>query len=222
MEKTKVQSKEQNKEYLLRVFRILTAREGFVISSEKTHFNKTELRLISEVLAARYENKRLFSTQIAKMLGVTRSAISHTVQRLEERGVIIRIPSETDKKVEYIEISESILELYKEDLEKCARFIGEVVAEFGEKDFYKTLVGLKGFCLHHYAELLRYSNYAGFMKDEYVKILSSNQSRNFERLKGELKQFCDKHDYRNANMPLGDAETALPRMREKFYGKKID
>ena len=137
MEKTKVQSKEQNKEYLLRVFRILTAREGFVISSEKTHFNKTELRLISEVLAARYENKRLFSTQIAKMLGVTRSAISHTVQRLEERGVIIRIPSETDKKVEYIEISESILELYKEDLEKCARFIGEVVAEFGEKDFYK-------------------------------------------------------------------------------------
>lgn len=91
-----------------------------------------------------------------------------------------------------------------------------------EKDFYKTLVGLKGFCLHHYAELLRYSNYAGFMKNEYVSILSSNQSRNFERLKGELKQFCDKHDYRNANIPLGDAETALPRMREKFYGKKID
>jgi hypothetical protein len=91
-----------------------------------------------------------------------------------------------------------------------------------EKDFYKTLIASKGFCLHHYAELLRYSGYAGFMKNEYVSVISGVEKRNFERLKGELKKFCDKHDYRNANMPLGEAETALPRTREKFYGKKID
>ena len=127
----------KKEDYLFKVFKLLTARESFVISNEKTHFNKTELRLISEVLLANHENKRLFSTQIAKKLGVTRSAVSHTVQRLESKGVIKRIPSETDKKVDYIEISEEILTDYKQDIQKCVRFVGEIVDEFGEKDFYK-------------------------------------------------------------------------------------
>ena len=91
-----------------------------------------------------------------------------------------------------------------------------------EKNFYKTLISSKGFCLKHYAELLRYSRYAGFISKEYVNILGSTQKRNMERLQGELKKFCDKHDYRNALEPLGSAETALPRMREKLYGKKYD
>ncbi len=91
-----------------------------------------------------------------------------------------------------------------------------------EKDFYKTLISSKGFCLPHYAELLKYSKHAGFMAKSYVDVLSSMQIRNFERLKAELKEFCDKHDYRNALKPLGNAESALPRTREKFYGKKID
>lgn len=91
-----------------------------------------------------------------------------------------------------------------------------------EKDFYKTLIGSKGFCMHHYEELLRYSKSAGFLAGNYVDVLSSVQKRNFDRLMEELKKFCDKHDYRNAHEPLGSAETALPRTREKFFGKKTD
>ncbi len=128
---------DKREEYLIKIFRLLTARESFVISGEKTHFNKTEIRLISEVLLASYENRRLFSTQIAKILGVTRSAVSHTVQGLEKKGVIKRVQSDKDKKVDYIEISDEILDLYKADLKKCARFVGDIVEEFGESDFYK-------------------------------------------------------------------------------------
>lgn len=91
-----------------------------------------------------------------------------------------------------------------------------------EKEFLGLLMKSKGFCLHHYAELLRYSSFAGFMKNDYVSVLSSTQKRNFVRLQEELTTFCNKHDYRNALVPLGDAETALPRMGEKFYGKKIN
>jgi hypothetical protein len=86
-----------------------------------------------------------------------------------------------------------------------------------EPDFYKTLISCKGYCMHHYAELLRYSSNAGFASKEYITIISENQNRNIKRLQGELKTFCDKHDYRNALMPLGSAETALPRIRNKFY-----
>lgn len=91
-----------------------------------------------------------------------------------------------------------------------------------EKDFYKTLISSKGFCLRHYAELLKYSKSAGFMAKSYVEVLSNMQIRNFERIKTDLKDFCDKHDYRNALKPLGNAETALPRIGEKLYGKKMN
>lgn len=113
-----------------------------------------------------------------------------------------------------------ICDLVQESMVKYYKTIAQMFER--EKEFTKTLLSSKGFCLHHYAELLRYSSYAGFMKNEYVSLISGVEKRNFERLKTELKAFCDKHDYRNANMPLGSAETALPRTREKFYGKKID
>ncbi len=91
-----------------------------------------------------------------------------------------------------------------------------------ERNFYKLVISSKGFCMHHYAELLRYAKYAGYVSKNYVEVLSGVQKRNFDRLMGELKEFCDSHDYRNAHKPLGSAETALPRTREKFFGKKID
>ena len=113
-----------------------------------------------------------------------------------------------------------ICSLTEESMVKYYKTIAQMFER--EKTFYKTLISSKGFCLHHYSELLRYAGSAGFMKNDYVKIISGVQKRNFERLKSELKDFCDKHDYRNALKPLGSAETALPRMREKLYGKKYD
>ncbi len=89
-----------------------------------------------------------------------------------------------------------------------------------EKDFVKSLLSTKGFCLVHYAELLKYSKYAGYMAKHYVQILAELERKNIARINSELKEFCDKHDYRNACKPLGNAETALPRTRIKLFGKK--
>ena len=89
-----------------------------------------------------------------------------------------------------------ICSLSEESMVKYYKTIAQMYER--EKTFYKTLIGSKGFCLHHYSELLRYSNYAGFMKNDYVKVISGVQKRNFNRIKSELKDFCDKHDYRNA------------------------
>ena len=57
---------------------------------------------------------------------------------------------------------------------------------------------------------------------DYISRLCAVQERNFMRLQSELKDFCDSHDYRNAYMPLGEAEKALPRMRVKLFGEKRD
>ena len=113
-----------------------------------------------------------------------------------------------------------ICDLVEESMIKYYKTIAQMFER--ERNFYKTLISSNGFCLEHYSELLKYSNSAGFAKKEYVHILGGVEKRNLERLQSELKKFCDKHDYRNALEPLGSAETALPRMREKLYGKKYD
>lgn len=131
----------EKEKYLVKLFSLLRNRENMIIMEKGAHFNNTELRMIREVLLAQCENRRLISTQIAKLLGVTRSAISQIVNRLEERGVLRRVPDETDKKIAYIQLSESIMDLYKEDLQAALQFVGGVVEEFGEEKF-NTLCAL--------------------------------------------------------------------------------
>ncbi len=147
--------------------------------------------------------------------------IQTRVNLLEKYFEHFKSASKAKKMAKEIEKSQDscvICSLVQESMVKYYKTIAQMFER--EKDFFKTLLSTKGFCFHHYAQLLKYSNHAGFLKNDYVSVISGVQERNLKRLKDELKTFCDSHDYRNAGKPLGSAETALPRMREKFYGKK--
>lgn len=111
-----------------------------------------------------------------------------------------------------------ICELTAESMKKYYITVAELFLH--EKEFTKLLLNSKGFCLEHYAELLEYSSHAGPLNKQYLQILSDVQNKNFDRLKDDIDRFCSKHDYRNADMPLGSAENALPNMRVKLYGEK--
>lgn len=132
---TTIKKLSKNERYLNMVFSIFRKRETIVLSDKTTHFNNTELRLIGEVLRAKYEGKRLISTQLATLLGVTRSAVSQIVNRLEKEGVVQRVPDDVDRKIAYIEVTDEMLGLYDEDLNNCISFIGRVVKKFGEDKF---------------------------------------------------------------------------------------
>ena len=125
----------KNQEYLAKIFKLIRQRDDIAFANGRTHFNKTELRLLSEVVAAKTEGKRLISTQLAKRLGITRSAVSQTVNRLETQGVIKRVGADTDKKIAYVELSEEILDAYATDIANCEKFVGGLVEEFGVENF---------------------------------------------------------------------------------------
>ena len=126
----------KNEKFLYEVFNLLKKRDELSLSAKETHFSDTELRMIAEILSAKVNGKRLISTQLAKLLGITRSAISQIVNRLEEEGVVRRVPDAVDRKIAYIEVTEETLEKYSEDLNICLNFVGNVVENFGEKKFY--------------------------------------------------------------------------------------
>ena len=135
------QKAQVNEKYLNAVFSMMKKRDGIMVADKKTRFNDTELRLISEVLSAKQGGNRLISTQLATKLGVTRSAISQIVNRLEETGVLKRVPDAVDRKIAYIEVTEETMDSYRADMKICGDFIGRVVERFGDEKF-KQMNGL--------------------------------------------------------------------------------
>lgn len=135
--KEQYNQEDKRRKYLNMVFSMFKKKESINFSSEKTYFNATEIRLMGEVLSAEYEGKRLISTRIADILGVTRSAVSQIVNKLEKDGVVKRVPDEVDRKIAYIEVTDEALERYGEDLKLCVEFVGDVVEKFGEERFLK-------------------------------------------------------------------------------------
>lgn len=162
----------------------------------------------------------LFSRQnklsVALQIGTRVDVLKNTLKEVKSVGAAIK----QAKALEQASTTCIICDLTEESMVKYYKTIAQMFAR--EKQFFKSILSSKGFCMHHYAELLKYSKSAGFFAKDYVSLISGVQTRNINRVQSELKKFCDKHDYRNALEPLGNAETALPRMRVKLYGKKID
>lgn len=124
-----------NEKYLNKIFQLLRKRETVAITGKKAGFNDTELRLVGEVLSAKVAGKRLISTQLATALGVTRSAVSQIVNRLEERGVVRRVADEVDRKIAYIEVTDDVLAQYQQELKSYASFAGGLVRKYGVEKF---------------------------------------------------------------------------------------
>ena len=139
------QKAQANEKYLNAVFSMMKKRDGIMVADKKTRFNDTELRLISEVLSAKQGGSRLISTQLATKLGVTRSAISQIVNRLEETGVLKRVPDAVDRKIAYIEVTDETMDSYRADMKTCGEFVGRVVERFGDEKFKQMKALLEEF-----------------------------------------------------------------------------
>lgn len=111
-----------------------------------------------------------------------------------------------------------VCELVDEHMTRYAETVAQLYAS--DKDFVKQFNETRGFCLKHYALLLERASCAGLKTKAYLADLTALEKANLERLGGELQWFCDKHDYRNREKPLGTAADALPRTRVKLYGEK--
>ena len=142
------------------------------------------------------------------------------IDKLIQETSSAREAKKQGEKIEKALTSCIICDLTRQSMEKYYKTIAKLFST--DKEFIKLFYTSKGFCLEHYSALLKYVAYAGNFQGEYAKTLTQVEKRSLARLKEDLDRFCNKHDYRNATMPLGTAETALPRMREKLYGKKED
>ncbi len=132
-QKTKKQT--ASEKHLNAVFSLIKKRDNLVVTDKLSPFNDTELRLIHEIMMEKSQGKRLISTQLAKRLGVTRSAVSQMVNRLERDGIVKRVPDDVDRKIAYVEIMEGSRKAYEAEIKACIAFVGGVVENYGTEKF---------------------------------------------------------------------------------------
>lgn len=95
-------------------------------------FNNTEMQMMREIILVNERGGHIISSHLAKTLGITRSAVSQMVNKLEAKNVIRRVPDDHDRKIAYIELSDSARGIYEDVKARVNSFLDRVVAKLGE------------------------------------------------------------------------------------------
>lgn len=161
---------------------------------------------------------KLFAGQNKLSLAIQVSSRVTAAKWLLDKPKSVSAAKKCADKIDSASNSCVICELVEESMVKYYKTIAQMYRF--ERDFYKMILETDGFCLKHYAELLRYARFAGSLSKDYLELLSTVEKGVVNRVNENLQAFCFAHDHRNARMPLGNAENALPVIREKLYGKK--
>ena len=127
--------------YLNKLILTVKFMEGLDIMPASVNLSQTEFRLIREIVMEREAGKKIISSEIARRLNVTRSAVSQIVSKLEQRGVVERQASPTDRKIFYIVLSESSMNVFQKQCDEANKLINRVIEVFG-KDKTDKLIEL--------------------------------------------------------------------------------
>ena len=110
--------------------RLEEARELYHV----TPFNNTEMLMMREIVVAKQAGKRLISSRLAEILKITRSAVSQIVTKMEQRGIVNRVASPTDRKIAYVCLSERALAVFEEQCKEANATMQCIVERYGEEN----------------------------------------------------------------------------------------
>lgn len=119
--------------YLNKLILTVKFMEGIDIMPANVNLSQTEFRLIREIVMEREAGKQVISSELARRLNITRSAVSQLVTKLEQRDIVRRMPSPTDRKIFYIVLTESSLDVFHSMCNEANKLINRVVEEFGKE-----------------------------------------------------------------------------------------
>lgn len=109
--------------------------------------------------------------------------------------------------------------------EVMARYVETVLVLWQREEEFRTLFAEgRGFCLGHFAALLREGRRKRpfFNPAPFLAALCDQQQQALERLDEELKGFTRQFDYRSDTTDWGSSRDALPRTILKINGYKAD
>lgn len=118
-------------EYLIKFLNVIKDVDCLNLFNDSAKLTKTEFRLLREVLIEGESGHDVISSELARRLGITRSAVSQIVSKLEKQKIVVRVPSAVDKKIAYIRFSEQAYAVFEEHCHQANHLLEEVVSELG-------------------------------------------------------------------------------------------
>lgn len=89
-----------------------------------------------------------------------------------------------------------------------------------DEEFYKLFENSKGFCLHHFGDLIEAGEkkLSQKEKDRIYPVLFRLMEENMKRLEDDISWFVDKYDYRNKDADWKTSKDAIQRCIQKLNG----
>ncbi len=128
-------------EYLVKLFETIKDLENIDFFLGTKRLSRTEFRLLREVILENNRGREIISSELARRLGITRSAVSQIITKLEERNVVRRMASATDKKIAYVRLSEASISVFNEQCSRANKLVERVVERFGEDRINELIDG---------------------------------------------------------------------------------
>ncbi len=130
-------------EYLVSFFNIVREIESINMFEQKSKLSGTEFRMLREIILEREKGKDIISSELSRRLGITRSAVSQIVTKLEKKNIVKRTASDTDRKIAYVRLSDHALALFSEQCDHANRVISQVVQIYGEDKMNELVAACK-------------------------------------------------------------------------------
>lgn len=89
-----------------------------------------------------------------------------------------------------------------------------------EKEFLDLVKAGKGFCIHHFADLVEVCEQGLGKKeqDQVFPLLFEQMNRELDRIQEDIDWLIEKYDYRNADKDWKNSQDAVQRTMEKIVG----
>lgn len=87
-----------------------------------------------------------------------------------------------------------------------------------ENEFPKVFAESTGFCMPHFASLLKYVSYAGKSAQKYAAALTAKQLETLKKTNSDLERFTKRFDYNSSDKFSGTTDDAIKNSVNKLKG----
>lgn len=132
-------------DYAVHLFQALKEIEQMEFFGSPAKISRTEQRLVREVVSENARGKDIISSELARRLGVTRSAVSQLVTKLEEQDIVARTAAPDDRKIAYIRLSDRAMAEFEARCEALNELLASCAAQFGKDRMQRLTVDAADF-----------------------------------------------------------------------------
>ena len=125
--------------YLVKLIEVAKGLEKLDFFMGQATLSKTEFRILQEVIMEQERGKDIISSELARRLGITRSAVSQIVTKLENENIVKRTAAEFDRKIAYIRLSDYAQSMFVKQCERANSAMEELGKQFGTERLDKFI-----------------------------------------------------------------------------------